>query len=428
MLCCSNFEFGFAQPGADFLHVADAELFGLPLFAEVGELGPQLLHLVLDLGEPILGVFFGLLGQLTGGQFELRQAALDFVDLAGHAFQFHGQAAHGLVHQVDGFVGQEAVGDVAVRKLGGGHQGRVLDLHALVVGFVARLETAEDGDRVVDAWFVDVDRLKAAFEGRVLFDVLAIFVERGGADATQLAAGQRRLEQVGRIAAALGRAGTDDGVQLVDEQNDAAAGGLDFAEHGLEPFFELAAKLGAGDQRAQVERDDALVLEALRHVALDDSQGQAFGDGRFADARLADQHGIVLRAAREDLNDAADFLIAADHRIELALLGALDQVDAVLFEGLELLFGILVGDAGAAAHGLQGFEHRLLVDGIQLENVLGLRVDLRQREQQVLGRDELVLHRVGLFLGGFEHLGRLLRRSAAWRRRWPWADVPARPR
>ena len=32
-----------------------------------------------------------------------------------------------------------------------------------------------------------------------------------------------------------------------------------FLEHRLEPLLELAAVLGAGDQRAHVERDDPLV-------------------------------------------------------------------------------------------------------------------------------------------------------------------------
>ena len=94
---------------------------------------------------------------------------------------------------------------------------------------------------------------------------------------------------------------------------------------------------------------DALVLEALRHVALDDAQGEPFDDRRLADARLADEHGVVLRAPREDLDHAADFLVAADDRVELALLGPLDQVDAVLFQRLELAFGVLIGDARAAA-------------------------------------------------------------------------------
>ena len=41
---------------------------------------------------------------------------------------------------------------------------------------------------------------------------------------------------------------------------------------------------------------------------------------------------------------------------------------------------------------------------LSLQDVLGLGVDLGQGQQQVLGRDELVLHRVGFALGGLEHL------------------------
>jgi hypothetical protein len=50
-------------------------------------------------------------------------------------------------------------------------------------------------------------------------------------------------------------------VELVDEQDDLAVGVLDLLEDGLEPLLELATELGARDERAEVERDDALVLE-----------------------------------------------------------------------------------------------------------------------------------------------------------------------
>ena len=44
-----------------------------------------------------------------------------------------------------------------------------------------------------------------------------------------------------------------------------------------------------------------------------------FGDRGLADAGLADQHRIVLGPAGEHLDRAADFLVAADHRVELAV-------------------------------------------------------------------------------------------------------------
>ena len=165
----------------------------------------------------------------------------------------------------------------------------------------------------------DEDRLEAPGQRGVLLDVLAILVERGGADAVQLAARERRLQQVAGIHRAFGLAGADDGVQLVDEQDDAPAFGLNLREHGLQALLELAAIFGAGDQGAHVERQQLLVLEAFRDVALDDALGQTFGNCRLADTRLADQHGIVLGASRQHLDGAADLLVAADHRIDLAL-------------------------------------------------------------------------------------------------------------
>ena len=133
----------------------------------------------------------------------------------------------------------------------------------------------------------------------------------------------------------------------------------DLLEHGLQPLLELAAVLRAGDERAHVERDDPLVLEALGHVAADDAAGQAFDDGRLADAGLADEHRVVLRAAREHLDDAADLFVAADDRIELALARQLGEVAAVPLERLVRAFRILVGHALRAADARQRLEDRV---------------------------------------------------------------------
>ena len=147
-----------------------------------------------------------------------------------------------------------------------------------------------------DGWPTN-DLLEPALEGGVLLDVLAVLVERGGADHAQLAAGQHRLEHVAGVHRALAAgAGADDRVHLVDEGDDLAVGVGDLLEHGLEPLLELAAVLRAGHHARQVERDEPLVLQALGHVALDDAPGQALDDGGLADAGLADEHRVVLGA------------------------------------------------------------------------------------------------------------------------------------
>ena len=176
----------------------------------------------------------------------------------------------------------------------------------------------------------DEDLLEPALERGVLLDVLAVLVERGRADQAQRAAGQQRLEHVRGVHRPLGRPRADDGVQLVDERDDLPLGGLDLGEDGLEPLLELAAVLGPGDHRAEVEGDEALVAQGLGDVAGDDALGQALDDGGLADAGLADEDGVVLGAAAEHLDDAADLGVAADDRVEPALARVGGEVAAVV--------------------------------------------------------------------------------------------------
>ena len=118
-------------------------------------------------------------------------------------------------------------------------------------------------------------------------------------------------------------------MQLVDEDDGVLILHQLFHD-GLEPLFELAAILGAGDDERKIEAEDALVGEEAGHFAVGDALRQAFDDGRLAHAGLADEHRIVLGAAAEDLDHALQFAVAADQRIELPVHGRLGQVAAEL--------------------------------------------------------------------------------------------------
>ncbi len=242
---------------------------------------------------------------------------------------------------------------------------------------------------------VDDDRLEAPLEGGVLLDVLAVLVERRGADGVQLAAGQHRLQHVGGVHGALGRPGADDGVQLVDEQDDLALGGGDLLEDRLQPLLELAAVLGPGHHGAQVEGHHPLVLEPLGHVAAHDPLGEPLGDGRLADARLADEDRVVLRPPAQDLDDPADLLVAADDRVELALACGIGQVAAVLLQGLVGRLGVLATSRAGSLGSGQGLEDRLShrCPAAVSSRVAGLGGSRREDgEQQVFGRNVLVMH------------------------------------
>src|SRR6266446_5178085 len=134
------------------------------------------------------------------------------------------------------------------------------------------LQPAKDRNRFLDARLADIDWLEPPRQRGILLDVLLVFVERGGADAMQIAASERRLQQIGRIHRALGLTGADERVHLVNEQDDASGGSSHFLEHRLETLFELAPVFGARDERPHVQSKQLLVSKALRYVALDDSQ------------------------------------------------------------------------------------------------------------------------------------------------------------
>jgi hypothetical protein len=185
-----------------------------------------------------------------------------------------------------------AVLDVAVRERRRGVQRLVGDL-AAVVRLVAVAQPAQDLHGVVDRRLVDADLLEAPLQRRVALEVLAVLVERRRADRLQLTAGQGRLEDRRCVDSTFRRTGTDEVMQLVDEQDDVAAL-LDFLHDLLQPLFELAAVLRAGDERGEVERVDLLALQQLGHLAVGDALCEPFDDGGLADAGLADQHGLFF--------------------------------------------------------------------------------------------------------------------------------------
>ena len=193
---------------------------------------------------------------------------------------------------------------------------------------------------------------------------------------------------------------------------------FDLLQHSFEAVFKLAAILCAGEHGAEVERDDALVAQALGHVAGDDAAGEAFDDGGFAHAGLADEHRVVLGAARKHLDHAANLLVAADDGVELAAAREFGEVLGVFFKRLEFAFGILVGDALRAAHGGERLQNGV-VGGAERHERVARRIALlvRDAQQQVLGGDVIVLEVRGFAEGLLERLGERraetrLRRSA----------------
>ena len=251
--------------------------------------------------------------------FQLKQTRRN-----GDVAQVH--AGAGFIQRVDGFVRKETIRDVAVGEFHAGQDRLIRILHAVVL-LVLAFDFSQDFEGVFGGGRIDHDCLETALQSPILLDVLAVFVQGGGADGLHITPRESGFEHVGCIQRAAGSAGTDDGVKLIDEQNHIRRF-FELVHHGFHALFELSAVFRAGHERRQIQGNHAFVKQDAAHFALHDAQGQALGDGRLAHAGLADQHRIVLLAAAQHLGHALDFLFATHDRIEFAFLGQFGQIAA----------------------------------------------------------------------------------------------------
>ena len=225
----------------------------------------------------------------------------------------------------------------------------------------------------------------------------------------QLAAGQRGLQQIARIHRAFGFACANQRMHLINEENDMAFAGLHFIKHTFEALFKLAAIFGARDQTAHVERHQRAVLERVRHVTVDDALGEAFGNRRLADAGFTDEDRVVLGATREDLDCAADFFIAANHRVQLAFPRGCRQVTRELLERIITVFGRRRVGGFALAQLVDGSVQRFGLEPCLGERLSGLgRAGEREGQQQPLYGD-IAVPRLGRDLFGLiEHADQII--------------------
>ena len=273
--------------------------------------------------------------QLYGGKLplqlvELQQAFVVKVDLSG-----------GLVDQVDGFVGQEALMDIPGGKVYGVFDHRVGN-DDVMEGLVVRPDAFQDLDGIFGRGLVDHHGLETAFQSGILFDILAVLVESRGADDLDLALGERGLQDVGRVHRVLGIAGADQVVDFVDHKDDVSCL-HHFVDQAFHTAFELTAELRARNDAGHIQQTDLFVQQFYRNLAACDAQGKPLRDRGFADAGLAEEHRIVFGTAVQDLHDALDFGVAADDVVDLTMAGGTGQACAEAGQVRILLFAALFG-------------------------------------------------------------------------------------
>ena len=274
---------------------------------------------------------------------------------------------------------------------------------------IALLQSTQDADGVEFGGFVDHHGLEAALQSLILFEIFLIFVERRRADGTQLAAGECGLEDVGGVHGALTTTCTHEGMDLIDEEDDAALRLRHLLDDSLEAFLKFALIFGTCHKGAHIERIEALVAQVLGHVTANDAFGEAFHDGGLTRTGFTDENRVVLRSAAQNLQHTADFLITADDRVKLAVAGILNEVASILLERLEVLVAALPLHLLTLAQFSDGLLHVAAVAAGIFQNACRSMVAVEHSQQNGFDADVAVALLLSELQGALKHLFRVLR-------------------
>ena len=173
----------------------------------------------------------------------------------------------------------------------------------------------------------------------------------------------------------------------------------DLLEHRLHALLEVAAVLRAREHGGDVERHQLLAGQRGGDISRDDALGQSLGDRGLADAGLADQDGVVLGPAGQDLHHAPDLVVAADHGVQPAPAGPLGEIVGVAGQRLVLVFRGPVGNPVGAPDGIEGVPEAAGRGAGFGEDAPGVSLPRGETEEEVLGGDVGIAEFAGLLLG-----------------------------
>ncbi len=272
-----------------------------------------------------------------------------------------------------------------------------------MVVFVAFFQPTQNADGTQLVGLIHHHRLETALQGLVFLEVFLVFVQRGGTDGPQFAARQCRFQYVGRVHGALASSGSHQGVNLVDEHDDAPLTARHLVDDALEPLLKFALVLRTGHQRAHVERVELFVFQVFGHVAAHNTLCQPLHDGGFARSRLTYQDRVVFRSAAQDLQQPPDFVVASDNGVEFALPRQFHQVLGIFLQTLVVVVGVLALHTLPLSKVAYGLSHVALGTSRILQNTAGRRVDAQQCQHQGLHAHKLVAQLLGGFLCAHQH-------------------------
>ena len=146
----------------------------------------------LQICQTFLTEFVGLFFQRRFLNLHLHDFTLLFIQFCRKRIQLGLDQCAGFIHQVDGFIRQETVGDITVRKCCRCHQGTIRNFYSMIY-LIPFFQSTKDGNGIFHGRFIHQYRLETTFQSGIFFDILTVLIQCGCTDTVQFSTGKHRF-------------------------------------------------------------------------------------------------------------------------------------------------------------------------------------------------------------------------------------------
>ena len=184
---------------------------------------------------------------------------------------------------------------------------------------------------------LDHHSLETTFQGPILFDVFAEFIEGRGTNTLNFTSAQSWFQHIRSVDRSFCTTGTDQGVKFVDEQ-DRVLRPFHFIHDRLDSLFKLTTVFGSRHHHGEIQHNDPFVPENFGDFAIHHHLGKAFDDRGLADTRFSQQYGIILLSATKNLNHAFNLVRTPNDGVKFGLPGEFCQIASEAIQSGRLAF------------------------------------------------------------------------------------------
>ena len=219
--------------------------------------------------------------------------------------------------------------------------------------FIAVFQSTQNWNRIFYRRLLYHYRLETTFQSCIFFNIHTVLIQCCSTDTVQLTTSQHRFQHIACIQSAICLTGTNNGMQLINEQNDLSIAVLHIIQYGFQTFLKFTSVFCAGYQCTHIQCKNLLILQSLRYITFYNTLCQPFHHGGLTDTGFTDQYRVVLRFTGQDTYHVTDLTVSSDDRIQLLVSRFLHQILTVFFQSIISSLRIVTGNSLVASYGRQ---------------------------------------------------------------------------